>query len=176
MKQHCPLLLCWTRSITLILSILIVVLSLYIYHRDTRPVLALLESHRDQSVFLHDMIENKRLIATLVAAQASIFYPLFLLLNPQEHPDEKHQITIFESLMPSGLALSWAFCISFEDRINLIQALKPSLTLYLEHHLKYIVVITLLFEVIVIWMSFICSIREERSIQLPLDQKSDLPL
>ncbi|KAI8330042.1 hypothetical protein BD560DRAFT_416543 [Blakeslea trispora] len=174
MKQHHSLLLCWTRMTTLVLSIMVVVLSLYIYHTDTRPIFALLDPQRDQNALLHDMIENKRLIATLVAAQASIFYPLFLLLNPQENSEEKHQVTVFESLMPSGLALSWAFCISFEERINLIQSLKPSLALYLEHHLKYIVVITLLFEVIVIWMTFICSIREERSIQLPLDQKSEI--
>ncbi|KAI8078127.1 uncharacterized protein B0P05DRAFT_542616 [Gilbertella persicaria] len=168
MKHYCSLFLVWTRSIVLLLSILIVILSLYVYNKDTQPIFSLLNQQQENLV--NDMIENKRLIATLVAAQASIFCPLFLLLNPQDHPENKHHLILLESFMPSGLALSWIFCISFEDRINALHtASKSILALYLEYHLKYVIVVVLLLEVLVILASSIYACQAKQPIQLPLD-------
>jgi hypothetical protein len=122
----------WTRSIVLILSIFIVVLSLCIYNYTAIPLFSL--HQQDIKQIMYDMINDRKLIATLVAAQTSIFCPLFLLMSKSttstlctslhhlycQSTQAEITRTVIEQfcqfLMPLGLALSWIFCISFEKR------------------------------------------------------------
>ncbi|KAI9345443.1 hypothetical protein BD770DRAFT_446975 [Pilaira anomala] len=172
----------WTRSTVLILSIVIVVLSLGVYNYNAIPVFLLLEDEFEPTTILKrhqmisDMIQDRRLIATLVAAQASIFCPLFLLMSTSSITTHLNSIksqlptseiwrTFIEQfcqfLMPLGLALSWIFCITFDKRTadallsqDLFQVLDEcALASYIENSLKYIVISILLLEVIIIWIS-----------------------
>lgn len=175
----------WTRSTVLILSIVIVVLSLGVYNYNAIPVFLLLEDEFEPTTILKrhqmisDMIQDRRLIATLVAAQASIFCPLFLLMSTSSSssitthlnsiksqlPTSEIWRTFIEQfcqfLMPLGLALSWIFCITFDKRTadallsqDLFQVLDDcALASYIENSLKYIVIAILLLEVIIIWIS-----------------------
>lgn len=131
----------WTRSVVLILSILVVVLSLSIYNYSAIPIYSLLEEDATNVVIkghqiIYDMIQDRRLIATLVAAQASIFCPLFLLMSSCntstscfEYVTKRLFVVLSTTdiwraiveqfcqfLMPLGLAMSWIFCITFDRR------------------------------------------------------------
>lgn len=168
----------WTRSIVLILSIIIVISSLSIYNYDAIPVFLLLEEDPSSLVskgheIIYDMIQDRRLIATLVAAQASIFCPLFLLMSASTVPSicqEASDIwrTVIEQfcqfLMPLGLALSWIFCITFDTRtqaalmdqnmkFQLEQDHYTALATYISNSLKYVIIVILLLEVVTIWVS-----------------------
>ncbi|KAI9488196.1 hypothetical protein BDB00DRAFT_849320 [Zychaea mexicana] len=153
----------WTRTIVLVLAILIVATSLSIYSTHTIPIFSLFSRHdqtiqspstsqqqlyhtnglmsssvaatRETTVLL-EMIQDRRLISTLVAAQASVFCPLFLLLtsnsnnskqqqtnNNNNNNDVGHHRRAFaldliccHVIMPFGLALSWIFCILFDRK------------------------------------------------------------
>ena len=132
----------WTRTTVLVLAIFIVATSLSIYSTHTIPIFSLFSHHRQQQIvttphhdthlnahessILLEMIQDRRLISTLVAAQASVFCPLFLLLtsnNKQEQEKQQKQerprrialdLVCCHALMPFGLALSWIFCILFD--------------------------------------------------------------
>ncbi|KAI7857482.1 hypothetical protein BDC45DRAFT_34348 [Circinella umbellata] len=146
----------WTRTTVLILAIFIVATSLSIYSTHTIPIFSLFSRYRQQqiaatthhdnrlnaheSTILLEMIQDRRLISTLVAAQASVFCPLFLLLTSyskqkqekrqeqekqqeqdqqqeQEHPRRIALDLVWcHVLMPFGLALSWIFCIAFDRK------------------------------------------------------------
>lgn len=142
----------WTRTVTLILSILIVILSLSIYNHTALPILELLENPSisttavSGSELLHDMIQDRRFIATLVAAQASVFCPLFLLMTTNSSPlptktnrfsnTEKYRIVIEQFcyfLMPFGLALSWVFCIIFDRKTEIASSLEFEPFGYVSH-------------------------------------------
>lgn len=169
----------WTRSVVLILSIIIVILSLSIYNYDAIPVFLLLEEDASSLVLkgheiIYDMIQDRRLIATLVAAQASIFCPLFLLMSASTAIPSVCQTTsdiwrtvieqFCQFLMPLGLALSWIFCITFDTRtqaalldqntkFQLDQNHYSALATYIGNSLKYVIIIILLLEVVTIWVS-----------------------
>ncbi|KAI8967078.1 hypothetical protein BDF20DRAFT_917882 [Mycotypha africana] len=105
LESHCiHSVIHWTRTVSLLLSIAVIVLSLHIYHRSSVTILALSEKEFSRSIgvgssgdevvesptsaihgnaqpFFLDMIYGKKLIASLVAAQASIFCPLLLMMN-----------------------------------------------------------------------------------------------
>ncbi|KAI9309422.1 hypothetical protein BJ944DRAFT_258550 [Cunninghamella echinulata] len=166
----------WVRMGILILSIFVMIASLNRYSQDSIPLLSLLhhsinKKHVDDVA--QSIIQDRRLIATLVACQASIFCPLFLLAGNQmekikklsyscsihnnnnnidnENRNEKgnnHQqsaqsstssstfflkgcIDIFcQFLMSVGLAITWMFCISFDQKIQAIDSaflLNPTL-------------------------------------------------
>lgn len=132
----------WTRTTVLILSVLILVLSLCTYNYNAIPLLSIIsiiqqqENNTPETVkqIMFDMVGDRKLIATLVAAQASIFCPLFLLLSKTTTSkictslhhrycrSSKSEITrtvieqFCQFLMPLGLALSWIFCILFEQK------------------------------------------------------------
>ncbi|KAG2198433.1 hypothetical protein INT47_009010 [Mucor saturninus] len=169
----------WTRSIVLILSIIIVISSLSIYNYDAIPVFLLLEEDASSLVLkgheiIYDMIQDRRLIATLVAAQASIFCPLFLLMSASSTAPSICQTTadiwrtvieqFCQFLMPLGLALSWIFCITFDTRtqaalmdqnmkFQLDQDHYTALATYIGNSLKYVIIVILLLEVVTIWVS-----------------------
>ncbi|KAI8082174.1 hypothetical protein BDF21DRAFT_462259 [Thamnidium elegans] len=170
----------WTRSTVLILSILIVILSLSVYNYNAIPVLLLIENELETNLNAHqiiyDMVQDRRLIAALVAAQASIFCPLFLLMSTSaavinlktEVPTSEVWRTVVEQfcqfLMPLGLALSWVFCITFDRRTNdsltsqhILQGDDQDhycqLATYIGDSLKYIIIAVLLLEVVIIWIS-----------------------
>ncbi|KAI9253489.1 hypothetical protein BDA99DRAFT_540741 [Phascolomyces articulosus] len=140
-----------TRTIVLILAIVIVATSLSIYSTHTIPIFSLFSRHPQhqqttttaslyhenhlnahETTVLLEMIQDRRLISTLVAAQASVFCPLFLLLtthnyNSNNNASSKQQETTrpprlaldlicCHVLMPFGLALSWIFCILFDRK------------------------------------------------------------
>ncbi|CAO3608604.1 unnamed protein product [Cunninghamella echinulata] len=159
----------WIRMSILILSIFVMVASLNRYSQDTIPLLSLLH-HSTNKKYVDDIaqyiIQDRRLIATLVACQASIFCPLFLLAgnqmekikklsyscsihnnnsnNDNENHDLKennHQqstqlstlssstfflkgcIDIFcQFLMSVGLAITWMFCISFDQKTQAVDS------------------------------------------------------
>jgi hypothetical protein len=183
----------WTRSIVLVLSVVIVIVSLSIYNSNAIPIFTLVESDRSALLqhnhsIIYDMIQDRRLIATLVAAQASILCPLFLLLGAPtthhlpldiEEEEENHRLkrmdlwrTIIEQLcqflMPLGLALSWLFCILFDKKTQ--TALRnqgmPDDRVTVVTILKYIVVAVLLFEVLAIWCSTLIKSSTKGTIQL----------
>lgn len=183
----------WTRSVVLILSILVVVISLSIYNYNAIPIFSLLEEDATNVVIkghqiIYDMIQDRRLIATLVAAQASIFCPLFLLMSSWNAPTSyfeyitrktKSSIALSTSeiwraiveqfcqfLMPLGLAMSWNFCITFDQRTEAalidqnMMGLKFSeninsctLAMYVANSLKCIIITVLVMEVLAIWLS-----------------------
>ncbi|KAI8081309.1 uncharacterized protein BX664DRAFT_249231, partial [Halteromyces radiatus] len=155
----------WIRTFVLILSILIIITSLGRYSKETIPLFSLLHDHSTQTEeFRQAIIQDRRLIATLVAAQASIICPLFLLignqsfflLTSQDHHSELTQFwrtaldLLCQFLMPLGLALSWLFCISFDQKTNMIQSHTIwsylDTSLFLTGNLKYMMVIALVLE------------------------------
>ncbi|KAI9487030.1 MAG: hypothetical protein EXX96DRAFT_473184 [Benjaminiella poitrasii] len=128
--QALRLSLIWTRSIVLFVSISIVAISLAIYNKQTTPALSLLQEiiadsdaiQGRENQIIHDMIQNKRLIATLIAAQISIFCPLFFLLNMTMLTFSDVWCTFIElfcqALMPLGLGITWIISISFNEKIR----------------------------------------------------------
>ncbi|KAI9476042.1 MAG: hypothetical protein EXX96DRAFT_575538 [Benjaminiella poitrasii] len=177
----------YTRISVLALSICTVVISLIKYNLDTTPILSIFEdigtvekSHQ----IIYDMIQDRNLIATLVAAQASIFCPLFLLLtSPLSTYYEYASRTSFSTadiwrimiehfcqfLMPVGLFMSWLFCITFDKKTKtaLQTMMNPSIyaanddayyyvyVIYLITALKYLIILVLLIEVVAVSCSFI---------------------
>ncbi|KAI8369567.1 uncharacterized protein BYT42DRAFT_584937 [Radiomyces spectabilis] len=113
-----------TCILSLVLSILVVALSLGIYSSGTVPVFNILTQFSKFQTMLA-IVQDRQLIATLVASQASIFCRLFLLLNHslQEHLYVNNNRstdwrTVSERvcllLMSGGLAWSWVLCILFD--------------------------------------------------------------
>ncbi|ORX44033.1 hypothetical protein DM01DRAFT_1268275, partial [Hesseltinella vesiculosa] len=125
----------WIRMTVLVLSVLIIMASLSQYSRQTLPILSLFKNDEDMP---QAVIHDRRLIATLVASQASIFCPLFLLMSQNAdttstpttifsigiHPSSSFWRIAFDLfcqfLMPLGLVLSWLFCISFDHKTALL--------------------------------------------------------
>lgn len=196
----------WTRTVTLILSILIVILSLSIYNYTALPILELLQDSSitttvSGSELLHDMIQDRRFIATLVAAQASVFCPLFLLMTTNSplptktnrfSNTEKYRIVIEQFcyfLMPFGLALSWVFCIIFDRKTEIASLeFEPfgyvsndssdlwELANYLVDSLKYIIISILALEIVFIWMSsfeYAKVLSDSQAIKLLFDEEEE---
>ncbi|ORZ00080.1 hypothetical protein BCR42DRAFT_475671, partial [Absidia repens] len=153
----------WIRTSVLILSILVIITSLNQYSKKSTSVFTLLHDNNTTistynnendgegvvDRFGQALVQDRRLIATLVAAQASVFCPLFLLLgnnrsnfssSENEHPCNTAVISLVgfweaaldllcQFLLPLGLALSWLFCISFDHRTSqVIHDYSPSNT------------------------------------------------
>ncbi|KAI8085331.1 hypothetical protein BDF21DRAFT_492088 [Thamnidium elegans] len=101
------------RLTTLITTIVIVIGSLFLYSSNATPLN--ISDTTDSKAWMIQSITDRRLISTLVAAQASIFCPLFVLLSPTAKETEACIIEILcQWLMPLGLALSWMFSILFD--------------------------------------------------------------
>lgn len=167
----------WTRTIVLILSIIVVVISLTVYNCNSLPIYTLLEEETTGSIALpgrqiiYDMIQDRRLIATLVAAQGSIFCPLFLLMSSSSTTLSAFSTTtdiwravtekFCQFLMPLGLVMSWFFCIAFDKHTHI--ALVDYYTdqqsnwircgIYVANGLKHTILLVLMLEVLTIWAS-----------------------
>ncbi|KAI9245968.1 hypothetical protein BY458DRAFT_536964 [Sporodiniella umbellata] len=112
----------YTRIATIIHSLLIVVCSLYVYSDRSVSVRRLIETGEGGKEMIYDVIEDRRLIATLVSSQASIFCPLFLLFNLYESQPESASFPfelLLECVMPVGLAVSWFFCNTFNYHVSI---------------------------------------------------------
>jgi hypothetical protein len=167
--------LIWTRTIVLLLSILVVVISLTVYNYNALPVFSLLETEAVESLtghqIINDMIQDRRLIATLVAAQASIFCPLFLLMSSTSvsiitlSSTDAIWRTVVEQfcqfLMPLGLAMSWIFCITFDQHTHITLVDKYAqqqdrwiqCAVYVANGLEHVIVLVLMLEILTIWAS-----------------------
>lgn len=140
----------FTRLATLILSICIVLISLYVYNQYSASIQVLMDPSLRERDVVYDIILDRRLIATLVASQASIFCQLFLLMNTHGEKQEPAALMteqFFQCLMPIGLAISWCFCITFNQRVN--TALKTKYH-WIEDVLKNLVVIIFIIESVLI--------------------------
>ncbi|ORZ07901.1 hypothetical protein BCR42DRAFT_472094 [Absidia repens] len=145
----------WTRKSVVTLSIIIIITSLSQYSKEAIPIFTLLpgtkgaiDADNNENLvnrihsFGQALIQDRRLIATLVAAQTSIFCPLFLLvgnaatcMNHHHHPsnaDQQQQHSsssvvgfwktaldlLCQIIMPLGLAMNWLFCLSFDHKTS----------------------------------------------------------
>ncbi|OAD74918.1 hypothetical protein PHYBLDRAFT_61037 [Phycomyces blakesleeanus NRRL 1555(-)] len=152
----------WTRASVLFISIFVILITLGLYSSVSIPIFSILGNENtfmygtlenSHQVWAVEMVQDRRVIATLVATQASIFCPLFLLLGHhfQPAPRASHRepgsksITgtgagaggdvwrasaelICQLLMPLGLSMSWMFCILFDRKTSF--ALSGSLDEY----------------------------------------------
>ncbi|KAI9278000.1 hypothetical protein BY458DRAFT_503462 [Sporodiniella umbellata] len=167
----------YTRISTFTLSILIVISSLCIYNFRSIPVYSLIDTSAQQEGerMVNELIQDRRLIATLVASQASIFCPLFLLMNL--HTEERAPCAavlleqFFQCLMPIGLVISWCFCIGFDQNVKTVLSLDEH---WLTDGLKYLVVFTLALEILLIWSEsfyYLWLIQREGTIHLPDEEE-----
>lgn len=125
------------RLLCLCLTVLIILLSLINYSSKSKPIYI---HEQDSRLLVSQAILDRRLISTLVASQASIFCPLFIMLIP---PSQTISITekICQVFMPLGLAASWIFAILFD-----LKTMTDDCCVFmLAHGLKYI--ISLLFTI-----------------------------
>ncbi|KAI8139032.1 hypothetical protein BJV82DRAFT_628781 [Fennellomyces sp. T-0311] len=193
----------WTRTLVLILAILVVAASLSIYSSHTIPIFSLFSrnshhySHDEarESTILLEMIQDRRLISTLVAAQASVFCPLFLLLTSSRRQEEQEMrdssrvaldLLCCNVLMPFGLALSWIFCILFDRKtMTAMSTQHQSVWSFLDmcllrqdgnewacgvvnviHGLKYLIVLVLFLEIELVIVGSVLARYYRQSIQL----------
>lgn len=178
MTQSITTALNYIRLITLVSSILIVIGSLAFYSFNSIPlkISATKEQVLDKNneTWIIQTITDRRLISTLVAAQASIFCPLFILLSPKTAEVTESFIEMAcQFLMPLGLALSWIFSILFDlkstDIIGKTDICLHNSSCYsflLVYGLKYVVVGLFVLETSLTTVLFFTNTRK---IQLPLD-------
>ncbi|KAI9032511.1 hypothetical protein CLU79DRAFT_681425, partial [Phycomyces nitens] len=70
---------------------------------------------------LQEAVQDKRLISTLVAVQASIMCPFFLLYSQSEDSERPSAYNtavdlVCQFFLPLGLSLSWLFCVMFDHK------------------------------------------------------------
>ena len=160
----------WTRSMTLFCSVLILLLSLGTYNYQAFAVLQLAAETKQHHVLFTSMIGDRQLIATLVAAQASVFCPLFLILTSKptlpQPPYAKSEVWYLVAeqfcffMIPLVLSCSWIFCIIFDRKTETLLSVGVDRSsavwdsmVYLANSLKFIVISTLVFEIIMIWLN-----------------------
>lgn len=179
------------RLTSLITAIVIVIGSLCLYSSNALPLNITDDGKEDIKTWILQSITDRRLISTLVAAQASIFCPLFVLLNPSSLSSKPTaQITepisattslvemVCQLLMPLGLALSWMFSILFDLKttdligqgdVCLLEDVGCVLFGFV-YGLKYAIVILFAIETSLVILYFIVTRFHSRQIQLPTDE------
>ncbi|KAG0164787.1 hypothetical protein DFQ30_009401 [Apophysomyces sp. BC1015] len=101
-------------------------IALGLYSTTTRPMFMLLRNdNTNASDLVQDMIQDRLLIATLVATQASIFCELLMItcfpFDDASPANKWHMLeNAFQMLMPGGLILSWTFCTTFDADMSSI--------------------------------------------------------
>lgn len=180
------------RLTSLITAIVIVIGSLCLYSSNALPLNITDDGKEDSKTWIIQSITDRRLISTLVAAQASIFCPLFVLLNPSSLSSKSTaQVTettttatslvemICQLLMPLGLALSWMFSILFDLKttdligqtdVCLLEDVGCVLFGFV-YGLKYAIVILFAIETSLVILFFIVTRYHSRQIQLPTDEQ-----
>ncbi|KAI8379416.1 uncharacterized protein BYT42DRAFT_568713 [Radiomyces spectabilis] len=183
----------WTRTFTLLSSIGIIIASLSVYSINAIPVASILRAHNHDHLVVKEMIQDRRLICTLVAAQVSVFCPLYMLV--QQHPPRRTILDVIcQFFMPIGLALSWIFCILF-DRKTALQAAKGTsadwfswFTAYdvcLQAHgtactmmhlisgFKHAIAAVLIVEVLLIWLELLVNVVKPAKMPLACKEVND---
>lgn len=172
----------YIRLITLVSSILIVIGSLGFYSFNSIPLrVTETKEHlldKNNHTWIIQTITDRRLISTLVAAQASIFCPLFILLSPKTAEITESFVEMAcQFLMPLGLALSWIFSILFDmkstdiiGQADICLNHSSCFLFLIVYGLKYMVVGLFSLETCLITVLFF----QNRRIQLPLDENNDI--
>lgn len=167
------------RLATLITAVVIVIGSLGFYSNNSIPLNATESDQQDSNTWIIQTITDRRLISTLVAAQASIFCPLFILLSPS---NTKHADTLIEVvcqfLMPLGLALSWTFSILFDlkstdliGQTDMCLSQENCVLFGFIFCLKYFIVGLFAIETCLVSVSFLARDGDDGHIQLPIDSE-----
>jgi hypothetical protein len=171
------------------MAVTIVIGSLCLYSSHSIPLSIdyASDDEEDGKLWIIQSITDRRLISTLVAAQASIFCPLFVLLSPTG-PFAAVQTDVGASpfiemicqfLMPLGLALSWAFSILFDTKttdlvrqdgmICLQQDDAAGCALFgLIHGLKYAIIAVFAIETTLVSFAYLKK-SQQAPIELPAD-------
>ena len=167
-----------TRLMSLVTAVTIVVGSLCLYSSSSLP-LNLTDEPELDNTWMIQSITDRRLISTLVAAQASIFCPLFILLSPPKSEEAAGILeTVCHFLMPLGLAFSWMFSILFDVKTTDLTGqsnmclLKDSgcILFGFLHGLKYAIILLFAIETSLVALHYIITqFHSHRHIQLPLD-------
>lgn len=165
------------RLATLITAVVIVIGSLGFYSSNSVPLNAADDDQQDNSVWIVQTITDRRLISTLVAAQASIFCPLFILLSPSTttYADTLIEV-VCQLLMPLGLALSWTFSIMFDlkstdliGQTDMCLSQENCVLFGFIFCLKYLIVGLFAIETCLVSVSFLAKETDDGHIQLPMD-------
>lgn len=166
------------RLATLITAVVIVIGSLGFYSNNSVPLNATDSSdQQDSSAWIVQTITDRRLISTLVAAQASIFCPLFILLSPSTttYADTLIEV-VCQFLMPLGLALSWTFSILFDlkstdfiGQTDVCLSQENCVLFGFIYCLKYLIVGLFAIETCLVSVSFLAREADDGHIQLPMD-------
>ncbi|KAI8356580.1 hypothetical protein EDC96DRAFT_515470 [Choanephora cucurbitarum] len=175
------------RLISLVTAVSIVAGSLVFYSSSTLPLEITDDEQidkRDSMIWTIQTITDRRLISTLVAAQASIFCPLFILLTTNNQGNiPSSGVSVIEMacqfLMPIGLALSWMFSILF-DVVSTDLIGRTDICLIKEHCilfdflylLKYFIIVLFSIETSLVLLSFFVD-QKSRQIQLPLESPNE---
>ncbi|OBZ82974.1 hypothetical protein A0J61_08977 [Choanephora cucurbitarum] len=175
------------RLISLVTAVSIVAGSLVFYSSSTLPLEITDDEQidkRDSMIWTIQTITDRRLISTLVAAQASIFCPLFILLTTNNQGNiPSSGVSVIEMacqfLMPIGLALSWMFSILF-DVVSTDLIGRTDICLIKEHCilfdflylLKYFIIVLFSIETSLVLLSFFVD-QKSRQIQLPLESSNE---
>ncbi|KAL9556352.1 hypothetical protein MBANPS3_001903 [Mucor bainieri] len=151
------------RLATLITAVVIVIGSLGFYSNNSMPLDPTDSDQQDSSTWIIQTITDRRLISTLVAAQASIFCPLFILLSPSTttYADTLIEV-VCQFLMPLGLALSWTFSILFDLKSTDLIG-QTDMCLSQENFGLFAV------ETCLVSVSFLARDADDGHIQLPMD-------
>lgn len=172
-----------TRLTSLITAVVIVIGSLCLYSSNSLPLnISSDDREQDTNTWIIQSITDRRLISTLVAAQASIFCPLFILLSPKSVQDTETSTycvieNICQLLMPLGLALSWMFSILFDVKTTDLTG-KGSMCLLEDgscilfgfiHGLKYAIVLLFAIETSLVTLHSIYLKYQNCQIQLPIE-------
>ncbi|KAI9476538.1 MAG: hypothetical protein EXX96DRAFT_577503 [Benjaminiella poitrasii] len=176
------------RLFTLITAVIIVFGSLGVYSSNSIPLqiaTTVAEDFSTAKTWIIQTVSDRRLISTLVASQASIFCPLFILLSPINSAAQ--QISLIELvcqfLMPFGLALSWMFSILFDLKSTDV-ATFGDLCLSQEncglfifvYGLKFVIMGLLMIETCLVLIQLVLAITTDNNdnrIQLPLDDTTN---
>ncbi|KAI7901317.1 uncharacterized protein BX663DRAFT_514091 [Cokeromyces recurvatus] len=168
------------RLLILVTAVMIVFGSLSFYSSNSisLPMAAIENKMEDVHTWMIQTISDRRLISTLVASQASIFYPFFILFNPIQ------KISFIELvcqlLMSCGLSFSWLFSILFDlkstdlvlDNLCLSQA-NCELFIFV-YGLKFVIVGLLIIETSLVLAQLLLTMTTDNSrIQLPLDSDNN---
>ncbi|KAL7314673.1 hypothetical protein PS15m_006216 [Mucor circinelloides] len=167
------------RLATLITAVVIVIGSLGFYSNNSIPLNTTESDQQDSNTWIIQTITDRRLISTLVAAQASIFCPLFILLSPSNTKDAETLIEVVcQFLMPLGLALSWTFSILFDlkstdliGQTDMCLSQENCVLFGFIFCLKYFIVGLFAIETCLVSVSFLVRDGDDGHIQLPIDSE-----
>jgi hypothetical protein len=185
--KHISSLLHMIRVTSLVTAVLIVIGSLCLHSSNSLPLTISSDSYiseENNKTWIIQSITDRRLISTLVAAQASIFCPLFILLNPSSSKASCFIGWICQLLMPLGLALSWMFSILFDCKTTALVN-EGSLCLNGEdgcilfgviHGLKHAIILLFAVETFFVTSHFIIARYHTPQIQLPLEDEEAVVL